>query len=207
MKTRNANISQSASQMFNFDVNATTLDLSYNKIGVEGARALALNLANVKCLTTLDLSYNKIGDEGARALALNIANAKCLTTLNLSYTNVGDEGARALALNLANAKCLTTLDLSGNKIGDEGARALALNLANQIVLVNLYGAGNGADISNLLQRNVCIQKSVRRSIITFLACRKFGKSHDIFLFWCPKEIIEKIARYLLSTRGDLEWKK
>ena len=44
------------------------LDLSENRIGAEGARALAAS-ENLRGLKELDLSDNDIGDEGARALA------------------------------------------------------------------------------------------------------------------------------------------
>jgi Leucine-rich repeat (LRR) protein len=53
----------------------TSLNLGFNQIGDEAARAFAL-----PTLTTLDLSSNRIGDEGAKALAQN----STLTTLDLS---------------------------------------------------------------------------------------------------------------------------
>jgi internalin A len=106
--------------------NLASLDLSLNQIGDHGARALA-NLAN---LANLDLSHNQIGDDGARALA-NLAN---LASLDLRHNQIGDDGARALS-SLAS---LSSLDLSLNQIGDDGARALA-NLAN---LANLYLGDN-----------------------------------------------------------------
>jgi Ran GTPase-activating protein (RanGAP) involved in mRNA processing and transport len=66
-----------------------SLNLSYNNIGAEGAKALAAN----QSLSTLNLRANNIGDEGAKALAAN----QSLSTLNLRYNNIGDEGAKALA--------------------------------------------------------------------------------------------------------------
>ncbi|WP_339045254.1 hypothetical protein [Candidatus Mesenet endosymbiont of Agriotes lineatus] len=89
------------------------LNLFSNKIGVEGAKALA-KLTN---LTSLDLRFDYIGDEGAKALA-KLTN---LTSLDLEFNYIGDEGAKALA-KLTN---LTSLDLRSNKIGVEGAKALA----------------------------------------------------------------------------------
>ena len=91
--------------------NLTSLELGYNRIGSEGALALA-NLSN---LTSLDLTGNGIGSEGARALA-NLSN---LTSLDLQYNHIGPEGARAL-LNAwckrSNADRLETLDLRNNSI-------------------------------------------------------------------------------------------
>jgi nucleoside phosphorylase/GTPase SAR1 family protein len=91
----------------------TSLVLSANEIGAEGARALA----SLTQLTFLVLSGNEIGDEGARALA----SLTQLTSLDLRGNQIGDEGARALA----SLTALTSLDLRANQIRDEGARALA----------------------------------------------------------------------------------
>ena len=90
-----------------------SLNLSYNNIRAEGARALALN----QSLITLNLCSNNIKDEGAKALADN----KSLTALNLRTNNIRDEGAKALAANLN----LSTLDVCLNNIGVEGTKALA----------------------------------------------------------------------------------
>jgi Ran GTPase-activating protein (RanGAP) involved in mRNA processing and transport len=45
------------------------LDLSYNSIGDDGAKALAEALKTNSTLTTLDLQNNSIGPDGAKALA------------------------------------------------------------------------------------------------------------------------------------------
>ncbi len=71
----------------------TSIDISSNGIGDEGAKALANG--NLTHLTTLNISSNRIGDEGAKALANG--NFTHLTTLNISSNRIGDEGAKALA--------------------------------------------------------------------------------------------------------------
>ncbi len=75
--------------------------------------------------TTVDLRSNKIGAEGAKALAEALKTNASLTTVNLEGNEVGDEGAKALAEALKTNASLTTVDLWGNKIGDEGAKALS----------------------------------------------------------------------------------
>ena len=47
----------------------TTLDLTWDSIGAEGAKAIATALQSNSTLTTLDLYYTSIGDEGAKAIA------------------------------------------------------------------------------------------------------------------------------------------
>ena len=66
----------------------TSLDLSFNRIGDEGAQALK-GLVN---LTSLGLADNRIGDEGTQALK-GLLN---LTSLHLDGNNIGPEGAQAL---------------------------------------------------------------------------------------------------------------
>jgi len=71
-------------------------------------------LGGVACwLHTLDLSYNGVGDEGARARAGAVGSEACsLHTLDLRYNGVGDEGARALAEALRTGPCtLQTITL------------------------------------------------------------------------------------------------
>jgi internalin A len=110
----------------------TSLDLSGNRIGAEGAQALK----GLAALTSLDLSGNRIGDEGAQALK----GLAALTSLDLSGNHIGDEGAQALK----GLTALASLDLSGNCIGAEGAQALkgltalaSLDLACRGTMVNI----------------------------------------------------------------------
>jgi Leucine-rich repeat (LRR) protein len=90
----------------------TSLDLTDNSIGAEGAQALK-NLVN---LTSLGLWNNSIGDEGAQALK----GLTELTSLDLTDNSIGAEGAQALK----GLVKLTSLYLTDNRIGDEGAQAL-----------------------------------------------------------------------------------
>ena len=84
-----------------------TLDLSNNKMGVEGAKHLAdafrnnaVSICNlffsvmyiltfwIKTLTTLNLSDNKIGDQGAQYLADTFQNNEVMITFffSISFT-------------------------------------------------------------------------------------------------------------------------
>jgi Leucine-rich repeat (LRR) protein len=148
-------------------VNLTRLDMAGNEIGAAGATALK-GLVN---LTRLNLAGNEIGDEGAPALE-GLVN---LTSLNLAGNEIGDKGVQALK-GLVN---LTSLDLSYNNIGAEGAQALK-GLVN---LTSLDLAGNEVgDISPLvLLRNL----------------RKINLSgshldHDVPAFWMLPSLQEVI---------------
>lgn len=125
----------------------TVLEMPYNKIKVEGAKAIAAALTPVEggvynnSLTALNLIGNTIGPEGAAALAAaikpNEKGAFCgLHTLNLAVNNIQDEGAKALAGALGRQyhteavnNTLDTLILWGNNIEAAGAKVLAEALA------------------------------------------------------------------------------
>ena len=68
----------------------TSLNLFNNRIGAEGARALAEALKTNKALTSLDLRRNSIGAEGARALAEALKTNSALTSLDLRWNSIGD---------------------------------------------------------------------------------------------------------------------
>ncbi|KAK3266723.1 hypothetical protein CYMTET_24681 [Cymbomonas tetramitiformis] len=139
------------SKLLVFNGSLNTVNLSYNFIGDEGAKALAValtpNMEGVfnRFLNTLDISGNNIGPDGAKALAVALTPNEdgvfneSLNTLNLDRNQLcgvdgdGDgtsdaSGIKALANALASNKSLNTLNLADNNIGPDEAKALALAL-------------------------------------------------------------------------------
>ncbi len=112
------------------------LDLYNCKIGSNGTRTLAVN----HTLRKINLSFNRIGDEGAIALARNknievllsdcnsitskgasaLASNDTIKKLYISGNEIDDTGAFALA----NNKTLLFLSIQHNKIGERGQDAL-----------------------------------------------------------------------------------
>jgi internalin A len=136
----------------------TSLNLRYNRIGAEGAQALK----GLTALTSLYLGGNQIGDEGAQALK----GLTALTSLNLSDNQIGAEGAQALK----GLTALTSLNLGGNRIGDQGAQALK----GLTALTSLYLGGNGiSDISPLVSL-------ANLQAIDLSECRL---DHEVPAFW------------------------
>ncbi|KAF9300443.1 hypothetical protein BGZ91_009807, partial [Linnemannia elongata] len=82
------------------------------------------NIMANSTLTTLCLGSNKIGSNGAKALAEALKTNSTLTNLNLQSNSIGDNGAQALSEALKTNSALTTLNLRGNSIEDNGAQAL-----------------------------------------------------------------------------------
>ncbi|KAG0196550.1 hypothetical protein BGX28_009996, partial [Mortierella sp. GBA30] len=115
----------------------TTLDLSSNSIGENGAIALSEALKTNSTLTTLHLKRNSIGDNGAVALSEALNTNSTVTTLNLSYNSIGDNGAVALSETLKTNSTLTILDLRNNSIRDDGVVALSEALKTNSTLTTL----------------------------------------------------------------------
>ena len=74
----------------------TTLRLDGNRIGAEGAKAIAEALKVNAVLTSVDLQLNSIGDDGAKAIAEALKVNAVLTKLDLEYNSMGDAGKKAL---------------------------------------------------------------------------------------------------------------
>ena len=91
----------------------TTLDLGYNRVGPDGARALADALKENTTLTTLGLSRNGIGDDGAQALLAAITD---LLDVDLNVTCAGNQ-------------TLETLDLDDNDVTDDVYKRIQEHLA------------------------------------------------------------------------------
>ena len=80
---------------------------------------------NNTSLKKLDISGNKLGMEGSVALAKMLSCNKSLTELNLGWCNIPEAGLREIARGLRQNTSLKKLDISGNKLGMEGSVALA----------------------------------------------------------------------------------
>ncbi|KAG0293601.1 hypothetical protein BGZ96_002555 [Linnemannia gamsii] len=82
---------------------------AYVKLSTRKDKVVSIIVAN-STLTTLDLSFNSIEDDGAKALAKALKTNSTLTTLELSDNMIGGNGAQALAEALKTNSTLTTFD-------------------------------------------------------------------------------------------------
>jgi len=73
-------------------------------------------------LRILELDHNKIGDEGARALAEALPHAPKLEELFLAGNGIGDKDARALAKVLRQTKNIKKLVLTDSNISVEAKK-------------------------------------------------------------------------------------
>jgi hypothetical protein len=129
---------------------------------------LAVALANNSTLTSLDVSGNFFGDNGAKELAYALTDNSTLTSLDMDLNWIDDEGVKALARALAHNSTLTSLDIRRNKFGDDGAKVLAHALLNNSTLTSLGIRGNGISRSTLhiidevIVRNKNLKNSLAR---------------------------------------------
>lgn len=93
-----------------------------------GALLDILQLPKATFITKLNLSNNRLGDEGAGALAEGLKGTN-ITTLDLRSNQIEAEGAIALADGLKDTN-IAILELDYNDIEQEGAESLVRNLQN-----------------------------------------------------------------------------
>jgi len=97
-------------------------------------------------LTRLDLTSNKLGARGTRAVMMSLHHNSTLTALSLRDNDVMEAGAAAVAAALEINGTLSTLWLGKNRIGDEGVVAIASALVankqkSQISILDLHKNG------------------------------------------------------------------
>jgi hypothetical protein len=97
------------------NTNVRSLSLEWNMIG-NGIGPLAEAIALNPKLEVLDLRNNRIGPEGAEAIARLLETNKGLIKLDLRWNEIGSAGANALLAAFRVNRSLKQLDLAGNKI-------------------------------------------------------------------------------------------
>ncbi|RKP01833.1 hypothetical protein CXG81DRAFT_11495, partial [Caulochytrium protostelioides] len=99
-----------------------------------------LQAAHSNFLTRLDLAFNRIGDDGAAALADFLAQDRVLRDLGLRGNDIGAVGGKALADALVPNTRLARLDVSANPLGRDFLMALATALQVNTTLRALNAA-------------------------------------------------------------------
>ena len=164
----------------------SVLILSHNKIGDDGARAIAHALRGCEILSVLDLSGNGIQDAGTEVLSEALRSCK-LQRLSLASNCIGPSGALGLAGVLKHVyKSLDTLDHSCNRLGDVGAVCLAGGFKRYSCLKQLHLNSNfvGNDGAMALAR--CLQTCNQLATLN-LSDNEIGDSGALCLGNCLKD--------------------
>jgi NLR family CARD domain-containing protein 3 len=114
------------------------LDLTNNGLTSRSCVSIASMLKVNKNLINLNLSFNKIGDDGARTLGLAMECNTTLRWLSLRRNGISNAGAKAIARMLPNMNGLKELILVKNDITHVGAIALLNGLRENVELEYLH---------------------------------------------------------------------
>jgi hypothetical protein len=100
------------------------------RMGPSEVCSLGTGIGRSAVLTSINLSFNRLGKEGARALAQALAASRSLTTVILKSCHMGPSEVAALSPGIRNNALLGVLDLSFNSIEEAGAMHLGAVLQN-----------------------------------------------------------------------------
>lgn len=124
-----------------------SVDLSWEDIDDEGAKAIATAMRNTRSLKHFSLYHNRICDNGAKAIAVALKENTTIQILDLGSNQIGNDGAQAIAFALYENTTLQELYIGNNNISDNGAKAIATALKRNSTLtkLNLYNNTVGDD--------------------------------------------------------------
>ena len=94
-------------------------------VTVNGINACVGKLMKYPNLSSLNLTWNNIGDNGAKMIADALKDNHSLKMLYLMHNNIGADGAKQIADALKVNYSLKTLDFFGNKIDADGKEYLS----------------------------------------------------------------------------------
>ena len=129
------------------------LNLSYNKIGDEGARKLSKYLIKNQILTHLNLSNNTIGFDGSRYLAQALKLNTTLEYLSLKLNAIDDKAGAKFFKDLTFNTALRVLDMEANLLSSMSVRKICLYLQGPNSLREILIGSNNfneGDLSVLL---------------------------------------------------------
>ena len=75
---------------------SNVIDLSNNRIGNEGARAIFASLEGNTAVDIVNLNDNDIGDEGVSAIFASLSKKTKIRELNLGYNNITDKSTQVI---------------------------------------------------------------------------------------------------------------
>ena len=161
-------------------------------------------------MTKLDLSYCKIGDDGAEIIAGFLKHDKTVTEVWPYGCHIGLLGVKAIAESLKHNQPVEVMSLFSNPIGDQGAEALIdalnYNVSMEALITSDIAPKLQATIKYLTQtRNkILIPAAVCRASLSLIAARRNIADAGILAIF-PKEIVKMIAMEVWATRKDPIW--
>ena len=140
------------------------LNMSNNKMTIEGAKIVAQAIQVSTTLEKLDLSFEKLSIDGICIISDSLKSNNSLRELNISKNRITTEGAKLIAEVIETNTMLKQLDLSINKILDDGATLISNSLKSNITLQELNISHNNITnkgikkITKVIQLNSTLRK-------------------------------------------------
>lgn len=138
IELKSLDLSQNQITTFNFNISQNNifilenLNLSYNRIGFEGAKSLSKILVKCPVLKELVLSYNHICTEGAISI---IEHCTSLSHICLSSNMITDDDMDKFSQLLIQRTYLSYITLIGNRIGSNILNNLSEVLGYRVKLI------------------------------------------------------------------------
>ena len=85
------------------------MDLSWNSLGPEGAKAIAPAIRDSRSLNSIDVGYNDIGQAAALEL-LTAMKGKDMVSIGMASCQLGVEGAKVVAEIVAVSRSLSSIE-------------------------------------------------------------------------------------------------
>jgi len=147
--------------------------LHKSKVDCEKARIIISHLLDHPSLEILDLSHNKIGDSGSRAIGKLINGRSKLTNLDLTDNQITATGAAAIGHALAKNTTLKNLSLRLNKLKDDGCQSICRALVKNATLEEINLASNEfGEVSAAFLAQVLVYN---KSLVTLnISCNTIG---------------------------------
>ena len=117
----------------------TTLGLSNNKLGKDGAIELAENgLRGMSQLVKVSIENNGIGNIGLEAISMSLAHCRTMQELYLYNNEIDDEPIDEFCTFISNQSDLFGLGLEFNRIGYKGLEKILDSVVNHTKLEKLF---------------------------------------------------------------------
>ena len=159
-------------------------------------------------LLTLNLSFCKIGDDGAEIVAHFLKQDEIVKKVNLGSCRLGPHGAKAIADSLKHNQTVEEMHLYANPIGEEGADALMEALICNVCMEWFYVPvapkfQETIEYLTKTRNTILIPAAVRRASLSLIAARRNTDAGNLAIF--PKEIVTMIAMEVWATRREPIW--
>jgi hypothetical protein len=174
-----------------FNDRVTSLDLSHNNLGDDGAEVLAKLMSQKKNVLALNVSHNGITDAGVVLLMRAARKHVLLQSLNIASNAVGDASVLEITRLVEMSDCITELVLIDTQVSVRGALALAQAMINNESLMYVSLPFTlGCDVLNEIQ---CI------------LTRNWGRLHKVDEQLGAASVMAGLAQHR-ADRQQLQWK-